>query len=184
MHYGKLMVVATVTMILSATGILADAPLKAQSVETTGKVMMETACRDKDFAGFFEGFSRASWPERQAYLAPSIRVVKNGKAHMVPRAAYRGYDIMLVDYSYATASSFALFEAGKRAGFDKITHHAAPLPKGDYRVDWSRGTFAVTGEDEAEESLVRRFGPAQSYSFRKTASCWQLVEDRTGAAAR
>ena len=106
-------------------------PVLAQqeSEASTGKAMIEAACRDKDFAGFFEGFSRASWPERQAYLAPSIRVVKNGKARMVPRAAYTGYDIMLVDYSYATASSFTLFEAGKRADFEKLRIMPSPFPR-------------------------------------------------------
>lgn len=182
MHHGKLMVVATVTMISSAAAIMANAPLNVQSVETSGKAMIETACRDKDFAGFFEGFSRASWPDRQAYLTPSIRVVKAGKTSIVPRLRYRGYDIMIVDNSYATASSFAAFDAGKRKDFDKITHNAVKLAGDSYRVDWSRGTFAIVSDDP-EESLVRRFGPSQSYTFQKTAHCWQLSEDRTGPAS-
>lgn len=146
---------------------------------STGASMMETACRAGDFGGFFEGFSRASWAERQAYLAPTIRVAKVGKIQSVPRARYRGYDIILMDYSYATASSVAQFEAGKRPDFDKITYAAVKLPQNSYRVDWSRGTFAVA-DDDAEESVVRRFGPKQNYVFQKTARCWQLSEDRTG----
>ena len=165
-----------------------DRPVDAMTESDRLRVEMAVgACRNRDFAAFFQAFAGSS-AVRAIYTAPLIRFGEVEKSVTMKRQQYQErnhFPLATIDYFFVTAESAMLFDL-KAQDPSSLRYIQVEINKsgdGRVRVDWLPGIFerdlTPPPEDlqEGLGDLVQETGSGGYLLFRPTTRCWELVED-------
>jgi hypothetical protein len=156
------------------------ASVQAESIDAifARDATLRSVCDRADIDGFkYYFFNHADM--RHAVVAGTVRVIRPDSApRNVQRDRYSLEEIPIfgVHQGVETVTERPAFQADTPDGA-WLKVDVEPLPDGAFQIVWVRAQYEVTGAMAMPGRLLRTHGPTGRLTFRRTAQCWELVED-------
>lgn len=122
---------------------------------------------------------------RHAIVADSVSVLRpDMPPRNVQRDHYTMHDIPLfgMHQGVETITERHEFEA-EYPEWAWLKIEVEPLPNDAFRLVWQRAEYETTGAAAMPGRLLSTHGPTGQLTFRRTAQCWELVEDSVSTTA-
>lgn len=160
------------------TGFLASHAQAAEDIATifSKDATLRSVCERSDIEGFrYYFFHHAK--VRKSFLADNIRVIR---PHKRPKKVRRA------NYQMPAFGEFGgheiIFSSPEK--FEYLKVETLPSSDNGFQIRWVSAEYEFVGAMAKPGRVKRTYGPTGLLTFKRTAQCWELAEDRIDAPAK